>query len=254
MRTEALGIVLPDGRQLRWTVIHDDLSNARFAFSAGREGKAEHVEFRRVTFTNVDFSGLSFHCFMPAGSTFVGCNFSRATFESVHLGLAQVQRDLRTPIKPNAPRYPQTTFRNCEFSETKFNEDNFYIGNVRFDRCRFENARLNRMGSSTGEFVDCVFVGKLIQVGFAARPSREAAARIGRAFNEFRGNDYRETQMYDCSFSGGIDLDAQLLPSGPEYVRLSRVRERVGKVGLQVEAWPNIAESVKGLDALDTLL
>jgi uncharacterized protein YjbI with pentapeptide repeats len=256
VRTQSLGGVLPDGRQLRWTLVEDDLANARFEFSPGSEGKAEHVQFRLATFTNVDFSGQLFHGFTPAGSSFVGCNFSGTVFETAHLGQAQVQRDMRTPIKPSDPRYPQTLFRDCEFTETLFDEDNFYLGNVRFERCRFRKARLKGMRLLFGgaEWVDCQFMGKVIEVRFSARPSKEGSVRIGRTANEIRGNDFRAAQLYDCPFTGGVDLDAQLLPSGPEYVRLDRARERVGKVGLQVEAWPNEQERIKGLDALDTLL
>ncbi len=75
MRIESLGGILPDGRRLRWSVIQDDLSIARFEFSAGGAETAEHMEFRLVTFTRVDFSGLGFFGFMPAGSTFIGCKF-----------------------------------------------------------------------------------------------------------------------------------------------------------------------------------
>jgi hypothetical protein len=212
------------------------------------------MEFRLVTFAGVDFSGLRFHGFMPAGSSFLGCNFRRTTFETVHLGMAQVQRDKRTPIKPSDPRYPQTVFRDCDFTEASFNEDNFYIGNVRFERCRFSNARLNRMRSSTGEFVDCVFAGKLIEVSFSAQPSKMDFARIGRNLNEFRSNDFRQAEMYDCEFWGGVDLDAQMLPNGPEYARLRRVRDCVVHVWHQIEDWPNQAEREKGLDALRYLL
>jgi hypothetical protein len=254
MRIESLGAVLPDGRRLRWSVIQDDLSNARFEFSAGGDDTAENMEFRLVTFTKVDFSGLRFHGFVPAGSTFIGCNFTRTIFETVHLGMAQVQRDLRTPIKPKDPRYPQTVFRDCDFTEASFDADNFYIGNIRFERCRFMNARLNRMRSSTGEFVDCVFAGKLIEVGFSAQPSKPDLARIGRSRNEFRGNDFRQAEMYDCDFSGGVDLDAQMLPTGPAYARLRRMRDCVVRVWHQVEAWPNQNEREKGLDALRYLL
>jgi hypothetical protein len=254
MRMESLGTVLPDGRRLRWSVIQDDLSNARFEFSPGGAGTAENIEFRLVTFTGVDFGGLRFHGFVPAGSTFIECNFTRTIFETVHLGMAQVQRDRRTPIKPKDPRYPETVFRDCDFTEASFNEDNFYIGNVRFERCRFINARLNRMRSSTGEFVDCVFAGKLIEVGFSAQPSKMDVPRIGRNLNEFRGNDFLRAEMYDCGFWGGVDLDAQILPSGPEYARLRRMRDCVVHVWHQVEEWPNEAEREKGLDALRSLL
>ncbi len=168
--------------------------------------------------------------------------------------MAQVQRDKRTPIKPTDPRYPQTVFRGCDFTEARFNEDNFYIGNVRFESCRFLNARLNRMRSSTGEFLDCVFAGKLIEVGFAAHPSKADYARIGRNLNEFRGNDFRQAEMYDCEFWGGVDLNAQILPSGPEYARLRRMRDCVVHVWHQIEDWPDENEREKGLDALRYLL
>lgn len=62
----------------------------------------------------------------------------------------------------------------------------------------------------------------------------------GRGKNEFVGNDLRKADLDDVDFRG-IDLDAQLLPEGDEYIRLRNFQKRVKAVRMTVKAWPQDA-------------
>jgi hypothetical protein len=62
----------------------------------------------------------------------------------------------------------------------------------------------------------------------------------GSGTNEFVGNDFREADLDDVDFRD-IDLDAQLLPQGDEYIRLRDLQERVNAVRKTVKTWPQDA-------------
>jgi hypothetical protein len=55
--------------------------------------------------------------------------------------------------------------------------------------------------------------------------------------NQFRGNDFSAADLEDVGFVGGIDLDQQRLPTGPQYVRLDRPLARIAKARPMVERW-----------------
>jgi hypothetical protein len=59
----------------------------------------------------------------------------------------------------------------------------------------------------------------------------------GRGKNEFVANDFREADLDDVDFRD-IDLDAQLLPQGDEYIRLCDLQKRVKAVRQDVKTWP----------------
>jgi hypothetical protein len=80
--------------------------------------------------------------------------------------------------------------------------------------------------------VDCVFAGRVENSKFSGRPWGPWAPLLvpPRAKNEFRGNDFRGAGLAYVSFSHGIEIDAQLWPTGPDYARirdLPRAIERV---------------------------
>jgi hypothetical protein len=60
----------------------------------------------------------------------------------------------------------------------------------------------------------------------------------GSRTNEFVGNDFRDADLEDADFRD-IDLDAQLLPQGDEYIRLRNLQERVNAVRKTVKTWPH---------------
>jgi hypothetical protein len=91
---------------------------------------------------------------------------------------------------------------------------------------------------------------RLVHVDRGSRrlPVRGAAERVvfngrddtGRGKNEFVGNDFREADLDDVAFRD-IDLDAQLLPQGAEYIRLRGFQGRVKAVRKEVKTWPQEA-------------
>jgi hypothetical protein len=105
---------------------------------------------------------------------------------------------------------------------------------VRLERCQFVDADLKGWFTLAAYHVDCRFAGRLSGVVFNGR------ADTGRGKDEFVGNDFREADLDDVDFRD-IDLDAQLLPEGDEYVRLRDVQERVKAVRKTVKAWPQDA-------------
>jgi hypothetical protein len=81
------------------------------------------------------------------------------------------------------------------------------------------------------DLVECRFAGRLNGVVFNGRDD------TGRGKNEFVGNDFREADLDDVDFRD-IDLDAQLLPQGDEYIRLRDLQKRVKAVRKDVKTWP----------------
>ena len=160
-------------------VIRGDAKDSRFDLLPA-DGHELVVFFERCRFDSVDFSGLDFRNFSAAGSTFAGCDFSKARFLQLGFGQPQIQRDWNRPIKPGDPRYLQTVYEDCVFRQTRLDPDNTHFGNSRFVRCQFDRAWLRKLFTRTAEFIDCQFVGKVIECTFAGTiPDKETARRIG---------------------------------------------------------------------------
>lgn len=111
--------------------------------------------------------------------------------------------------------------------------------------CEFVDADLSGWFSWDADIVGCRFAGRLHGVVF------QGSDIDGGRRNEFRGNDFRDADLEDVGFSGGIDLDAQRLPSKPEYVRLRNVPKRVKRTCRKLERWPDPEERKAALEALD---
>jgi hypothetical protein len=131
----------------------------------------------------------------------------------------------------------------CRYVRCRFDEADLrrvIFGLERFEQCSFRRTRMENWNSGTGEFIDCMFEGKMRQVQFWGRPNGPLSAHLDppRARNEFHGNDFRNAELSDVEFRDGIDLDAQLLPTGPEYIKLDRIVERARRVRPAIEAWP----------------
>ena len=59
--------------------------------------------------------------------------------------------------------------------------------------------------------------------------------------------------MEDVSFRFGIDLDAQQLPEGGEYVRVRSLDARIESVRSQIRKWENEAERAEAEHVLDKM-
>jgi hypothetical protein len=112
-------------------------------------------------------------------------------------------------------------------------------GLARFERCSFERAKLDGWQSWHAEFIDCRFSGRVKTVVFSAGLNDDPTrGPIRTEPLEFRGNDFHASDLVDVSFSGGIDIGAQLLPDGPEYVRLDVRPATLDRVDAYVRGLP----------------
>ena len=129
-------------------------------------------------------------------------------------------------------------------------------GRARFFRCSFRGVELSDWETSAIEMVDCVFSGRLRGMVFYGQLSGAYAISTGQRIvrmNEFRGNDFSEADLDHSAFRFGIDLAAQRLPDGPDYVYLADTTAAVRRVRPVVERWehPRRREGEFMLDLLD---
>jgi hypothetical protein len=71
--------------------------------------------------------------------------------------------------------------------------------------------------------------------------------------NEIRDNDFREAELVDVAFRHGIELDAQLLPAGKEYVRLRGLKRRIRRARREVKRWEDATAQADALVALEIM-
>ena len=207
--------VRPGPRPLPRTIVQADRAGGRFEMPDGGR-----VEFRGARFREVDFRDLRFHLFIGNASVFTDCNFQKVRIDAGHLG-----------------NLGQTVFEGCRFDRANLvGVDPLY---ARFERCNFDNANLREWRAYGAEFVDCHFAGRIVEAKFGGRLSPSVATRIQppRIRNEFRGNDFRDATLVACSFFDGIDLSAQVLPAGDEYILLDRISDRILKVRSEIAGW-----------------
>jgi hypothetical protein len=90
------------------------------------------------------------------------------------------------------------------------------------------------------EFVDCVFSGKIQKAVFYGSIAEHQRVALGRAKNEFRGNDFRECELVDVDFRSGIDLTNQKLPTGSSYVYIPQASETLTRARGAVMRWTDL--------------
>jgi uncharacterized protein YjbI with pentapeptide repeats len=215
------------------------LSGVRF--EPARDG----VNFQGATFENVDFSGLRIEHFHVSGSTFERCDFRRSVLRG----------GFSVP--------PRSEYRDCLFDRADLRQCN--PGLARFERCAFDGAKLDGWDSTHAAFIECHFSGRMRNVSFSGGmhndptlASRVSSERVQALLarpqqpNEFRGNDFRGADLDAVEFRGGIDLDAQLLPVEPEYLRSDIRPETLSGVESYVRTLPS-GEQAKALRLLTWL-
>jgi uncharacterized protein YjbI with pentapeptide repeats len=219
-RAEVVGATTPPESQ----VVSDDLEGGRF------EPQAPDVRFERVTFRDVDFSGLRVWRLAASDATFENCDFS----------------DLRVEHGPLALP-PRVLYRECRFDCADLRHID--PGHARFEGCSFRQTRIEEWFAYCSEFIACVFTGKIKSCVFSAAPIDCAGGFFGlrrKKRLQFRGNDFREATLVDTSFVGGIDLDAQLLPDSSQYLRLNHAAQRIA-------AAKNLARELPDAQARDLI-
>lgn len=152
-----------------------------------------------LTFRGADFSGRELTFFSSEGSRYLDCSFDRVVIGHASFGAGR--RD--------------SLYADCSFDGARLT---MVGGFVRFERCTFRDARIVDWQGQRTELVDCVFTGRIIRGIFFGRIPDSLVVRGGRKRNEVRGNDFSGAELIDCSFRGGIDLEEQRMPSGPDYV------------------------------------
>lgn len=199
------------------TRITADLRDVRF------EPETLNVELEGITAERVDFSGLRFDVFQTERCTFIDCDFSGVHVEWLPFGDGG------------------SVFRRCSFRGASIGD----FGDVRLERCDFTNADLQGWFTWDADLVECRFGGRLSGVVFNGGDVE------GTHENEFVGNDFREADLDDVAFRLGVDLDAQLLPEGHEYVRIRDVPSHVKEARREVRHWPDQDAALQMLDVFE---
>ena len=127
---------------------------------------------------------------------------------------------------------------------------------ARFERCSFDEARIEEWFTFCAEFVDCSFAGaRVIGSRFFGTPSEcygWLQFRHRRKRNEFSGNDFSQAELIDTMFSAGIDLGLQRLPTSPEYLRINDAQRRIAEARTRIASWDGEAKR-RGTTLLNTL-
>lgn len=173
------------------------------------KGKAPPPEDDELTIegqslTSVDFSNRRLGFLNAIASRFERCNFSEMVVaENAAFGAGQ----------------QQSIYVECSFDGSHLAAPT--PGNARFERCTFRKAIIKGLKAYRLEFIDCVFSGRIVSTIFCGRDiaTPEQYRGPGKQ-NEYQGNDFREADLRDVAFRGGIDLNKQLLPNAPDYLLL----------------------------------
>ncbi|SNS97176.1 pentapeptide repeat-containing protein [Actinoplanes regularis] len=209
--------------------------------------KHEHV-------VGADYSGLTLDKFSAEGSTFEGCVFDRSKVADAGFGSGM----------------EQSQYINCSFDRASLTSLGGY---TRFINCTFRNARFAGCIANYLEFVGCTFTGRITALTmYGAFPSAEnryrsvvaSLARQGRSEppgyrrlalrerNEIRDNDFTAAELIDVNFRFGVDLTAQRLPAGDDYLYLPDAETTLlrGLATLEHDSSPTAESAVRYLRIL----
>jgi len=168
----------------------------------------------RASLANVDFRKAKFEKLQLSVANFVGCDFR---------GLRLGDR-----FQPFFSTRPRSVFRLCRFDGADLRQ--ISPEGTRFERCTFEDAKLDGWTPARAEFVECRFAGKVVKVTFTGKPAGQGSTRIDppRPRNEFRGNDFRDAQLIDTVFVLGMSDD---------YVRIDKFVRRLEAARSEILSW-----------------
>jgi hypothetical protein len=196
-------------------------------FEAKSKGRINIRDDQRVVLDHAivyreDYSGRRLLQFASIGSRLEGCLFDRARIESAAFGSGREM---------------------SEFIECTFNGARMSMGPggfARFIRCSFHDVDIRNWLCFAVEMIDCEFSGRLHRAIFNGTVPEDTRAMAGRAYNEFRGNDFSEFDLIDVTFRTGIDLAKQILPSGEDYLYLPDAPDAVKQVRSSIIEWKNL--------------
>jgi hypothetical protein len=182
----------------------------------------DHVAFDGALVERVDFSRRRFEYLATAGSTFIDCDFTRVRIRSGFLDASRTSR-----------------FIGCRFDGLQ--PGALLWGVSRFEHCSFENVRWKGWQPDAAEFVECRFSGRfdgVVWSGVPVPPFNTPDRLIPwRTRNEFRGNDFSRADLRFPEFRNGLDVLANTWPSGPSYLLLDRLPERIERALAEVSRW-----------------
>lgn len=165
-----------------------------------------------------NYSGRTLLQFASIGSHLHACNFGQIEIQSAAFGGGRETSE----------------FVDCTFDGARMNMAPG--GFSRFVRCSFQNVKIRNWICFTVEMIDCTFSGRLDTAIFNGAVPEDERAVIGRACNEFYGNDFSALDLRDVTFRTGIDL-TQILPSGKDYLFLPNAAATVSWAKLHVVGW-----------------
>lgn len=180
------------------------------------------------TYQNVSFVGSRFDVFNAAHVSFSGCDFTGAKMKGGAFGGGRAQ----------------SVFRDCIFDRSDLHHA--LPCDVRFERCSFENTKIDGWRADGAEFVDCTFTGRIRGARFTGSP-RFYGVDLGRERNEFHGNDFTGAELIEVEFVLGIDLRANRLPTSPDYAYLDRRAERIERARADIARWEDDRERERAL-------
>ncbi|MGA9323170.1 MAG: hypothetical protein WBW06_19135 [Xanthobacteraceae bacterium] len=178
-----------------------------------------------------NYSGRTLLQFASIGSHLRACNFDKVRIQSASFGSGR---------------------ETSEFVECTFNGARMDMGPggfSRFVRCSFQDVTVRNWICFAVEMIDCTFSGRLDTAIFNGAVLEDEQALIGRASNEFHGNDFSAMDFRDVSFRTGIDLTKQILPSGEDYLYLPRAASAVAQAKSRVARWDD-GEMRRGAGAM----
>ncbi|MCO1578063.1 hypothetical protein M8C13_20120 [Crossiella sp. SN42] len=128
-----------------------------------------------------------------------------------------------------------TEYIDCSFDGSHIRA--LVPGRARFIRCSFRNVRLEKWLCNEAEFIDCVFTGTLREINFNRELDKGARGQLGRKENAYSGNNFSGATLEWVAFMGGVDLSAQQLPTGEEYLYLPDAAPVLAAAFAEVENW-----------------
>jgi hypothetical protein len=166
-----------------------------------------------------DYSGRTLLQFASIGSHLQGCNFDQVQIRSAAFGSGRETSE----------------FVECTFNGARMNMAPG--GFSRFVRCSFHDVTIRNWICFAVEMIDCTFSGRLDTAIFNGTMPEDRRGMIGRASNEFHGNDFSAMDLINVAFRTGIDLTKQILPSGEDYLYRQHAASTVARAKSRVVGW-----------------
>lgn len=197
--------------------------------------KTDRIELRGELLEGANFAGLKLKQFTATESSFRRCSFDAIRIEQACFGGG---------TKPSE-------YTDCSFDRARIRA--IAPGVARFMRCSFRDCLIRDFFGMAVEFIDCVFSGRIEGAVFRGSVPEEDRALFGRVMNEFRGNDFREAELRDVAFRGGIDLTKQKLPEGEGYLYVPDAADVLQRVRRNVVGWRDLDSRRQVLAILEGL-